>query len=44
MAQDAEDGPDFLNVEYNSWNDKSHLYNANRPPMNQVFLLFFKFN
>uniref|UniRef100_A0A915NY60 Uncharacterized protein n=1 Tax=Meloidogyne floridensis TaxID=298350 RepID=A0A915NY60_9BILA len=38
MAQDAEDGPDFLDVEQHRWDLNSNLYNNNtsRPPMNQV--------
>jgi len=38
MAQDAEDGPDFLDVEQHGWDLNSPLYNNNtsRPPMNQV--------
>ncbi|CAK5079623.1 unnamed protein product [Meloidogyne enterolobii] len=37
MAQDAEDGPDFLDVEQNGWDLNSPPYNNNtsRPPMNQ---------
>uniref|UniRef100_A0A915N799 SLC26A/SulP transporter domain-containing protein n=1 Tax=Meloidogyne javanica TaxID=6303 RepID=A0A915N799_MELJA len=37
MAQDAEDGPDFLDVEQHGWDLNSPLYNNNtsRPPMNQ---------
>lgn len=35
MAQDAEDGPDFLDVEQHGWEGNSHIYNASRPPMNQ---------
>nr|CAD2140002.1 unnamed protein product [Meloidogyne enterolobii] len=34
MAQDAEDGPDFLDVEQHGWNLNSPLYTS-RPPMNQ---------
>uniref|UniRef100_A0A915NKR1 Sulfate_transp domain-containing protein n=1 Tax=Meloidogyne floridensis TaxID=298350 RepID=A0A915NKR1_9BILA len=39
MAQDAEDGPDFLDVEQHGWDLNSPLYNNNtsRPPMNQEF-------
>nr|CAD2169523.1 unnamed protein product [Meloidogyne enterolobii] len=37
MAQDAEDGPDFLDVEQHGWDLNSPFYNNNtsRPPMNQ---------